>query len=151
MDAHCIASRLWQGSVPAPGYGPLREGFDVVVFCAEEYQPPPELYPGVKVILAPNDDNGLRPPTRRELQIARKASKLVAAHIMSGDKVLVTCMAGRNRSGLVTALALVRLYGVSGGDAMRIVRMRRLAATGEVLSNPHFAAILERVSLGKAA
>ena len=138
MDAHPIVPRLWQGSMPMAGPQIAGHGFDVLVLCAEEYQPPAEWFPGVRVIYAPNRDDYERAPTSRELAAAKDASKLVAMHVMSGDKVLVTCMAGRNRSGLVTALALKRLYGMSGKQAILLVRERRKHVTGEALSNPHF-------------
>jgi protein-tyrosine phosphatase len=143
VEAHCIAPNLWQGSAPMPGGGLRRAGFDVVVFCAEEFQPPSSMYPGVLAIHAPNDDNGSRAPTRLEIETARKASRLVAAYVAEGRKVLVTCMAGRNRSGLVTAMAICRLYGVSGREAMWHVKRKRRSPSGEALTNPQFESLLE--------
>jgi hypothetical protein len=42
----------------------------------------------------------------------------------AGDRVLIRCQAGLNRSGLVTALVLVR-EGYSASDAIRLIRERR--------------------------
>lgn len=52
----------------------------------------------------------------------------------SGKKVLVRCQAGINRSGLVTALVLIR-DGYSPEDAIRLIRDNRCEAA---LSNSRF-------------
>ena len=52
----------------------------------------------------------------------------------SGDRVLIRCQAGLNRSGLVTVLVLM-LAGRTAQDAIRLVRERRSAYA---LFNPDF-------------
>jgi len=52
----------------------------------------------------------------------------------AGKKVLIRCQAGINRSGLVTALVLIR-DGYSPEDAIRLIRDNRCEAA---LSNPRF-------------
>lgn len=42
----------------------------------------------------------------------------------AGDRVLIRCQAGLNRSGLVTALVLIR-EGYTAVDAIRLIRERR--------------------------
>ncbi|MFM8841664.1 MAG: dual specificity protein phosphatase family protein [Actinomycetota bacterium] len=42
----------------------------------------------------------------------------------SGDRVLVRCQAGLNRSGLVTALILIR-SGITADDAIKMIREKR--------------------------
>lgn len=42
----------------------------------------------------------------------------------AGDRVLIRCQAGLNRSGLVTALVLM-LDGYDAGDAIRLIRAQR--------------------------
>ena len=42
----------------------------------------------------------------------------------SGDRVLVRCQAGLNRSGLVTALILIR-SGITAEDAIKMIREKR--------------------------
>lgn len=139
MDATCIIPGLYQGSVPFPGSKLAARGFHTLVLCAKEYQPPSVIYSGIKVIHAPNDDNG-KPITSSELQIAIKAASMVAKDVANGKNVLVTCMQGRNRSGLVTAISLVKLTGMSGKQAVRLVKNRRQNA----LTNPVFCQFLER-------
>ena len=124
--------------------------FDLVVFCAKEFGPPPEALGEAKVVRqrraatyhCPLADAVL---TRDEAFLAARASDLVASYFLKGKEVLVTCMQGRNRSALVVALALHRLSGEGGGAAVRAVRQRRLFADGPVLSNPTFVAYLESI------
>lgn len=58
----------------------------------------------------------------------------VARHINTGQCVLVHCIAGRNRSGLVCGLVVRQIQRVSGADALEIVRRVRPSA----LVNPVF-------------
>jgi len=95
----------------------------------------------MEVLYAPNDDNPNRPPTREELQIAVNAALIVADRVRAGVKTLVTCMQGRNRSGLVTALVLHILLGCSGDEAIWIVKGHRKGA----LMNPQFVRLLQRL------
>jgi protein-tyrosine phosphatase len=63
-----------------------------------------------------------------------------AAHAVAvGTNVLVHCQEGRNRSGLIVALAVRQLKGLSGADAIEHVRSLRPIA----LSNESFVAALE--------
>jgi protein-tyrosine phosphatase len=120
--------------------------FDLVVFCAEEFQPKRELIlrttSKVRVVYAPFDDGDL---SRHELETATHAADAVAGGFHHGRKVLVTCMQGRNRSGLVVALALHMLSGAGGAAAMRMVRARRQAAEGPALANLAFMKLLENI------
>ena len=120
--------------------------FDVVAFCAEEFQPDRSLIlrknARTRVIYAPNDDGDL---TRRQLEIAAHAADQVAGEFLQGQKVLVICMAGKNRSGLVIALALHMLSGAGGVAAARLVRAKRRSFGGPALTNPSFNALLENI------
>ncbi len=66
-------------------------------------------------------------------------SRMMADYIHLGGRVLVTCHAGRNRSGLMNALIVRRLLKCSGAQALAEVRARRPNA----VANPTFAAYLE--------
>ena len=101
--------------------------FDTLVLCAEELQTAFRT-PTVRVIYAGIDDAELSP---KEAWIVQNAARAVTRDLRSGKKVLVTCFAGRNRSGLVSALALKGM-GYSGDEAIRAVRRaRRNALTNE--------------------
>lgn len=63
---------------------------------------------------------------------AQYAADWVVEMFEAGRRVLVTCAAGRNRSGLVSALALMKRRGLSGEEAVaRVQAMRKDALTNE--------------------
>ena len=103
--------------------------FDTLVLCAEELPRAALMLPkGVRVIEAGIDDAELSP---KEAWIAQNAARSVVRDLGYGRKVLVTCFAGRNRSGLVSALTLKRM-GYSGAEAIEAVRRaRKNALTNE--------------------
>ena len=51
-----IPKLLYMGGVPSIGYAVRNAGFDVLVLCASEYQPPARDFPGVQVIHCPLED-----------------------------------------------------------------------------------------------
>lgn len=125
LDADEIVPGLWQGSLPPTGDLVFSAGFRKLVLCAREYQLPSDDFPGVHVVHAPNDDHHHKPLTREKLQIALDAAHEVAVSVREGSRVLVTCAAGLNRSGLVTALSLHLLFGWAGVQCIAMVRKRR--------------------------
>lgn len=135
IDAHRIVPGLYQGSRPPGGLTLARLGFSAVVLCAIEHQPDAYRFEAVEVLYAPLDDDD-RPLTAEEWEIARAASRAVAVRLLEGSRVLVTCHMGVNRSGLVSALALLRIAprGFTPYDAVRIVQAHRPGA----LRNPYF-------------
>lgn len=136
IDADRLTRRLWQGSRAPVGKRLRAAGFDVLVLCAEEYQPPSSAFPGVHVIHAGIDD---AVPTTEELRIVRHASRRVAECLEDGARVLVTCQAGWNRSGFVSAMAIHRLTGMPGRHCIELVRASRANA----LQNRAFCRVLE--------
>jgi hypothetical protein len=143
VDAARVAPRLWIGSQALTGPALAQGGFTALVLCAEEHQPPAKAFPGVLVIHAPFDDDykGL---DEAQLATALKAvEKSVIAH-EQGHRVLITCMAGRNRSGLVTAWTLSVLSGVHPEKAGETVRDKRGLAA---LTNPSFRGLLRRMGV----
>lgn len=141
FDANRIYQGLYQGSRPPQGSFLQRNGFRAVVLCAEEHQPPASLFPGVAVIHAPNDDDFERLPTRDELRLALGAARQLVPILAGGGRVLSTCFAGRNRSGLVSGLTLHLWLGCSGDQAIRMIKATRPRA----LSNPGFLTVLSRL------
>jgi protein-tyrosine phosphatase len=132
LDAHRIAPKLYQGANPPKGPALKSLGFDTLVLCAMEHQDPASDYPGLKVIHAPMDDNAWVPR-----ETAMRAAREVACEIKAGRRVLVVCHQGRNRSGLVSALALW-FMGKSGVEALWQVQTAR----PDSLSNQFFARFL---------
>jgi len=134
MTRDQIYPRLWQGSAPGE-----RVPFDVLVLCAEEWQPTSKTFPGTLVVHAPFDDT---PDLSRPLLLtATKAARLVEQALRERKQVLVTCMAGRNRSGLVSALALCMLTGADGRRVVRQIQSRRANA----LTNASFREFVEQI------
>jgi protein-tyrosine phosphatase len=137
-----VDENLWQSGYPLNGDQLKPDGFDVLVLCSEELQVEPdeaaEQFPGVKVIAAPFEDTGDRDVFPEILRTAGAAARKVVAELSAGRRVLVTCTQGRNRSGLVSALALVLSKGMTGAEAMERVKQARRNA----LTNPLFAEYL---------
>lgn len=133
-QAHKIADHLFQGGFPPPGDGLANAGIDVLVLAAAQHQDA-SLYPGVTVICAPGDDDARRHRLDRFIDGWRSAAAQVVEHVKAGRNVLVTCMAGQNRSGLITALALRELTGWSGKRCVEHISRQRPHA----LNNATFA------------
>lgn len=133
IDATRIAPKLYQGSYPVTALRPM---FDVLVLCAKELQHrSPE--PGLTIVHCPLEDDG-SPMTRSEWYRAYTTSEVVARYLAGGKRVLVTCAAGRNRSGLVCALTLYRLTALDGEQCIQQIQARRRDA----LQNDFFVAAL---------
>ena len=75
------------------------------------------------------------------VRVYESVASRVVAYLTAGHTVLVHCWGGRNRSGLVVALALRRWEGISGAEAYARVRQ----AKSDALRNPVFAEFLQRL------
>jgi len=143
MDASRVAPGLWMGGAPAAG---KLLAFDRVFLCAwelpyDELGPYP-FGPRARVVRVPLDDSG-RPPSAGEVRLAFAASRAVARIYRTGGfRILVTCAQGRNRSGLVVALALLEL-GASPKDAIGAVRQAR---GPHALSNAWFVKLIHEAA-----
>lgn len=139
IDSHCILPEqgshgsLWQGSRPPQGDTLASLGYDLVVLCAVDYQPPARRFTGVDVWHIPFEDDSNTPMPRPVLKSVFAAADKVVERIRQGDKVLVTCWAGINRSGLVSAISLHKLLGMSGSDAAHLIKFKRPGALTNVL------------------
>lgn len=139
-DATLVAHNLFVGSAPLPGV----RGFNVIVLCANDYQPPATHYPGVIVERFPFDD--AETLTSRELGVPVQAARTIGRHLEQGRVVLVSCRMGRNRSAFVAALALHLATGRSGKECSEQVRRNRVDPMGvRALANPSFRRSLEKL------
>lgn len=138
-----IVPGLFVGGLSALAYCPQDQGcLDLLVCCAREAcgedsgLSGPEPGAWAEVLLCPLDDEeGLPVPAGMVEPMAEEVAKRVGG----GQKVLVFCAEGRNRSGLIAALALLRL---GHADPVALLRERRHRS---VLTNKTFAAYVERV------
>lgn len=135
-----LPGKLWQGDAPTSARDVAP--FDVVFLCAQEYQKLSFKTNGKRVYRCGFDDRD--PPSMRDIATACLAAHHVARHVLRDERVLVTCMQGRNRSGLVDALALVMVLGCAGREALEQVQIARPNA----LTNPAFARFLREDVLG---
>jgi protein-tyrosine phosphatase len=119
-----------------------------VVLSAREWQLHDEPFDDVVVIRAPLDDFDERPIPRGDLAGALKAARQTAKAIEGGTKCLVTCAAGMNRSGLISALTLHLRYGWPGERCIQAVQEGRTPSAKdgyEALSNERFKEALRRL------
>lgn len=134
IDASRITGELFQGSAPPTGEELARAGFDTVVLTAVEYQPSSALFPGVEVLRLPMEDVPVR-LSRAQFRAISELARMIKLRLARGSRVLVTCRAGLNRSGLVVATLLAREAGMKPVDAVRLVRAKRSILA---LNNPAF-------------
>jgi protein-tyrosine phosphatase len=139
LDAAQVAPNLWIGAAPPQGDLLGEIGFDALVLCANNWQPASSQYPGVEVHHAPFRD--APDVTKKELKTALRAAEWAAERLTQGKTVLVTCMAGLNRSGLVTALSLSMAAGFDPATCGELVRSAR---GPDALHNPSFVDALNR-------
>jgi hypothetical protein len=127
---------LWQGAASTVHVADMH-GFDTIILCAQEFQP--TMARGdIEVIRFLSDDTAL---TRAHLQEAIFISGKIERRVRAGKHVLCTCFAGFNRSGLVVALAVMKLTRRSGREVVEYIQQKRDGA----LCNTSFAAALRRL------
>jgi protein-tyrosine phosphatase len=142
VDITPLYTRLLLGSAPASGPRLAQLGVQVLVLCAEEYQPRSKDFPGVIVLHAPMSDDA----NPDNFDVALQAAERVKREWSRGRTVLITCLMGRNRSALVAALALVLMTSLPARDVVDHIRSLRKDPVGvRALSNPHFIAFLNQI------
>ncbi len=139
LNAHAIQPLLWQGVEPEHADIP----FDLLVVCYMQRAPYWDKFRGqpYSFLEAPMDDDQ-RTMREEDGPRAQAAADVVAHAIRGGRCCFVTCGQGMNRSGMVSALTLMRLHSCTGAEAVKIVKERRPGA----LYNPSFVAYLERLA-----
>lgn len=131
MSVTKLADRLYIGSAPMG-----RVPFDVVVLCAAEYQP--KSLPGSIILRIPLRDETKPLPDRKLAEIQQTANE-VAYFWKKGNSVLVSCVMGRNRSALISALSLSVIFGGPLSRWAHYVRKTRRDALGvHALQNAYY-------------
>lgn len=136
LDASNVATRLWIGGEP-PFDRDLPD-FDLLVLCAQELQPERPAFHGM-VFRCPIPDANL---DIQQLTTAVLAGKAVGDALIAGNRVLVTCAMGLNRSAFVASLALARTTRMSADEIIRLMRSKRSPLA---MSNAYFRSCLRRL------
>lgn len=138
-----ILPGLWQGGTSEssllgqptkPGHYRGNRPFDLIVTLYADAQPAPW---GVEEIRYGFPDAEL---DSRDLDRVREIAAYAAERWKAGDRVLIRCQAGVNRSGLVTALVLL----AEGWRPRRILEHLRACRSPHVLSNSDFREVVFR-------
>jgi len=135
LEHEGLQGRHGAGSHRTPGSLPT---FDVLIGVANDRPIKSWDHPNLIVHHEPIRDDG--PPESEDRERALHAARLVDEHITAGRKVLVTCLAGYNRSGWIVALALIR-RGWTPKEAIKLLREKR---GSNVLNNEFFEAMVLR-------
>jgi protein-tyrosine phosphatase len=116
------------------------EGFDVVYVVATECGDDIATE-GTRIVHAPIDDVPDKPMHHDQVELAVHTAQKVAQDVYNGERVLVACNQGLNRSALVAGMATILLDRVSGREVVKRVRKLR----GKLaLANPHFVFLLNQ-------
>lgn len=127
-----VPGRLWHGGCPVDFAWVRASGIDVVLDLADaDAYPPPAELDGLTYLKCPLRDREEVPDPGVTLRLA----ELVAGLVEDGHRALVHCTFGRNRSGLLTALVVRALLGLSGREALDYVQQRR----DDAVNNDRFA------------
>jgi hypothetical protein len=128
-DLTHIAANLWMGACPQVEAPPQ---FDHIV-ALYVGRPPYRLFAYQTLTCAEMEDAFFMPPEQMVYRMAR-----IVNFLRTMGPTLVHCQAGLNRSGLITALALIE-SGLAPKHAIALLRDKRHA---QVLCNPVFEAWL---------
>lgn len=141
FDADEIYPGLWQGAFPPGKKFLAKKGFDVLVLAAAEHQDV-SFYEDIEIILAPGDDDERPHRAAKFYSMWEQVATTVASYVLNGKKVFVSCIAGHNRSGFITALALRKLTKKSGKECIEQIRKYR---GPNALDNMAFVDYLEKL------
>lgn len=122
-----IPGKLCVGSAPPIGPMLFHAGFDSVYLCAEEWQP--KRFPGVEINHYPIKDYEV---SIEAVQTSVDCAKAIVNDLRKGKRVLVSCLAGHDRSAAVAALVLHLLKGWPGTKCIEYVKRKRPGALGSV-------------------
>lgn len=141
LDVDHIYGTLWQGAAPPPGDSLATEGYHTLVLAAAENQNK-DAYTGVDVICAPGDDDEREWRFAKFLPVWQAAADEVVVRLGKKQNVVVTCMAGLNRSGIISAMVLQKLTNWPGDKIINHIQSKRFGA----LCNRTFAAYIRETT-----
>lgn len=142
---HPSGGRLWQGDqrdveqlLRVPD-----DSIQVIGLFAQEYQPN-DLLGRYELLKAGYDDNARAGDVEMSsiANTADEVSDIISDRLRQGKGCLSSCAMGLNRSGLVTALTLMKIADM--GPAEAIGRIRRLRSPA-ALYNPRFVETIHKM------
>ena len=139
---HKSGAQLWQGSIHDVNRL-IKDGnslISVIGLFAKECQPhdPHGRYELIKTGYDDNPMAGNKELSRVAI-LAGNAADVFSNRIRKGKSCLSSCHMGLNRSGIVSALTLMKLAGMSPAEAVaRVQRERRPQSGMSALCNPRF-------------
>ena len=146
MDASLICSgfprntsALFVGSYPHEG-AVQRSLVDVIVGVAEEHVVA-AAHAGIDVLNRPLKDDGER-PIPEERRRAELVAREVADMLRAGERVLVACELGLNRSAWVAGMALL-LLGIVGTGRAAVETLEAKRGPQVFTNNPYMRRLLE--------
>jgi len=118
-------AELWQGG-ERDLHEALARNVKVATFAAWEFKPQ-NVGSGFTCYFGPFRDAGSMPPAEIEetRAIAKRLAEALVRHLLRGEHVISLCSQGLNRSGLVSALAIMELTGWTGEDTIKLIREKR--------------------------
>ena len=149
LFTHRSGGQLWQGSfedveelLKVPN-----DKISVIGLFAIEYQ---SLKPNEHYEIIRGGFNDKYWAGEKELkkisEVADSASDLFSDRIREGKGCLSTCAMGLNRSGLVSALTLMKVAGKEPEEAIELVRrLRGIHGGMQPLCNPRFVELIQRM------
>jgi protein-tyrosine phosphatase len=133
-----LSGKLWISGCPIDYEWLRNQRIDLVVDVAdpELRLEPDRLRPIVYCKQALVDGPELPEPA-----ITERLVQDVVTAVREGKRVLVACAGGRNRSGLIVALAVREILGCSGYEALQLVQSRRENALNNVTFAEHLTSL----------
>lgn len=140
LDADEVVDGLWIGSQPDPK-DVRADQFDVLVLCAEEYQPPDAAFDkNIGVVRLPIPDLPEEALDVKQAMRYQRTALALNAMRSAGGEILVTCHRGLNRSAAVVALMLV--FGPEKMEPKDAIDLTRKARGDEALDNPQLVKLI---------
>ena len=118
--------------------------YDTIVLCADNFQYAGrdlDLFGGTELLRCPFVD-GAHISVSEWRQIRLTANTVAIRH-KHGERILVTCAAGVNRSAFVTALAMLEIWpALTAEEVIATIRKQRKLDFGEALFNQTFVELI---------
>ena len=137
-----IVPGLAQGNFPGDTRTAFKD-FDVIMLCAEEHQPRWRQPKGKFIFRLPLDDDPYQPVPLDVGQVIVQNAMAAGSYHVAGHPLITTCHQGHNRSGICTAIILMRYYRMGAQQSIDLIRKKR---NDDCVGNPMFEQFLYNLS-----